>query len=131
MKQTAAKTARGASAVIDGMTACMVKGATAGNPIAGTINRVVERTRNWTIQAAQMAAHDNSMEASGRALAKAHDIATDAFQNVEAAGQKGNAPSRLAAAARELRSAHVYSLTPKGRLSAKSPQPVFGSEGSQ
>ena len=39
MEQTAAKAARGASAGIDGMTAAMVKGATAGNLLAEGISR--------------------------------------------------------------------------------------------
>jgi hypothetical protein len=80
MEQTAAKAARGASAGIDGMTASMVKGATAGNLLAEGIKKAVEWAKNWTVEAAKMAAHESRMEASGRALAKAHGIAAEAFE---------------------------------------------------
>jgi hypothetical protein len=88
MEQIAAKTARGASAGIDGMTARMVKGATAGNLIADAIKKAVEWTKSWTIEAAKMAAHELRMEASGRALAKAHGIAADAFEKAVEAVRK-------------------------------------------
>jgi hypothetical protein len=88
MEQTAAKTARGASAGIDGMTASMVKGATAGNLIADAIKKAVEWTKSWTIEAAKMAAHESRMEASGRALAKAHGIAAEAFDRAVEAVRK-------------------------------------------
>jgi hypothetical protein len=90
MEQTAAKAARGASAGIDGMTASMVKGATAGNLIADAIKKAVEWAKNWTIEAAKMAAHESRMEASGRALAKAHGITAEAFEkSVEAVRKIG------------------------------------------
>jgi len=119
VKLTAAKTARGASAAIGGMTARMVKGATAGNLIVGTTNRVAERTRNRTIRAAQIAARESSMGACGRALAKAHDVATDAFQNAVEAVRKVGYHGEEVVHSAEFGNARAF-------RSAGLPKPTFG-----
>ncbi len=80
IEQTAARSARVASQGIDGMTASMVKGATAGNLFADAIKKAIDWAKSWTIEAAKMAAHEIRLEASGRALAKAHGIAAEAFE---------------------------------------------------
>ncbi len=74
IEETAAKSARGASGSIDSMTAAMVKGATAGNLLAEGIKSAVEWAKEWTIEAAKMAAHNARMEASTMALAKSHGL---------------------------------------------------------
>lgn len=58
----------------------MVKGATAGNLFADAIKKAIEWAKSWTIEAAKLAAHEIRLEASGRALAKAHGIAGGAFE---------------------------------------------------
>jgi hypothetical protein len=85
IEQAAVKGATGASAGMDRFTASMVKGATAGNLIADAITNAINVAKEWTIEAAKMAAHEQRMETSSRALAKAHGIATDEFErSVEA-----------------------------------------------
>jgi hypothetical protein len=37
----------------------MVKGATAGNLLADGIKKVMEWAKNWTVEAAKMAAHES------------------------------------------------------------------------
>jgi hypothetical protein len=74
MEQAASKAARGASAGIDGMTASMVKGAAAGNLIAESIKKALEWAKEWTIEAANHAAHTDKMGMSMVALAKAHGV---------------------------------------------------------
>src|SRR5512138_1343803 len=80
MEQAAVKGGAAASAGMDQFTASMVKGATAGNLIADAIKKAIDFAKSWTIEAAKMAAHEQRMEASGRALAKAHGIANEQFE---------------------------------------------------
>ncbi|MBS1876631.1 MAG: hypothetical protein JSU00_25675 [Acidobacteria bacterium] len=90
IEQTAAKAAHGASSSIDGMTAAMVKGATAGNLLAEGIKKAIEWAKEWTIEAAKLAAHEARMEASTRALAKAHGVSAEAMErSVEAVRKVG------------------------------------------
>jgi hypothetical protein len=49
MEQAATQAARGASQGIDGMTASMVKGATAGNLLADSIKKALDWAKEWTI----------------------------------------------------------------------------------
>ncbi len=88
IESTAARSARGAAAGIDGLTVSIVKGATAGNLLADAIKKVVEWAKSWTIEAAKMAAHESRMEASGRALARAHGVAAEAFERAVEAVRK-------------------------------------------
>jgi hypothetical protein len=76
MEQAAVQAARNASTGIDGMTASMVKGATAGNLLAESIKKGAEWIKEWTVGAAQYAAHTSRMEAVTIALAKAHGNTT-------------------------------------------------------
>jgi hypothetical protein len=78
MESAAAKSARGASQGIDGMTASMVKGATAGNLLADAIKSALQWAKSWTLGAVQAAAHEARLEASMKALAKAHGISEGA-----------------------------------------------------
>ena len=55
-----------ASSGIDGMTASMVKGATAGNLLADAIKGALEWAKEWTIGAAMAAAHDERLVAITR-----------------------------------------------------------------
>jgi len=104
-------TARGASAGIDGLTVSMVKGATAGNLIADAIKKAVEWTKRWTIEEANMAAHESRMEASGRALAKAYGIAAEAFGGIPARSSlpKSQPPESLAEGVSDRRADHPRS----------------------
>ena len=90
MEQAASKAARGASAGVDGMTASMVKGATAGNLLAEGIKKAIEWAKEWTIGAAEHAAHADKMGMSMVALAKAHGVAEEAAKkSVEAVKKVG------------------------------------------
>src|SRR3974377_2284486 len=57
IETAATKSARAASQGIDGMTASMVKGATAGNLLADSIKKALEFAKEWTVEAAKEAAH--------------------------------------------------------------------------
>ena len=93
IEQTAANAARGASQGIDGMTASMVKGATAGNLLADAIKRAIDFAKEWTVEAAKLAAHEERLTHAGEGLAKAHGIAAGAFhravEEVKALGIHG------------------------------------------
>jgi hypothetical protein len=67
IEQTAAKAARGASSSIDGMTAAMVKGATAGSLLADAIKSAVALAREFTVGSVMMAAENAKAPASLRA----------------------------------------------------------------
>jgi hypothetical protein len=81
IEQTAVRAARGTSTGIDGMTASMIKGATAGNLLADAIKKAIEWAKEWTITAAKEAAIDERRLAVTRALAKAHGDSTASAQN--------------------------------------------------
>ena len=90
IESTAAKAARGASQGIDGITVSMTKGVVAGNLFADAIKGAIEKLKEWTVGAAQMAAHEERLEASGLALAKAHGVASAEFaKTVEAVRKIG------------------------------------------
>lgn len=74
MEATAAKSARGAAQGIDGMTAAMVKGATAGNLFADAIKSAVTWAKEFTVGSVMMAAENAKAEASLKALAAAHGV---------------------------------------------------------
>ena len=78
IEQTAAKAARGASSSIDGMTAAMVKGATAGSLLADAIKSAVAWAKEFTVGSVMMAAENAKAEASLKALATAHGVGADA-----------------------------------------------------
>src|SRR6202142_627531 len=87
IETAATKSARAASGGIDGMTASMVKGATAGNLLADAIKNAIEFAKEWTIEAAKEAAHADRAVAITRTLATAHG-------DGEAAAQKASEPIR-------------------------------------
>jgi hypothetical protein len=74
MEATAAKSARGAAQGIDGMTAAMVKGATAGNLLADAIQSALTWAKEFTVGSVMMAAENAKAEASLKALATAHGV---------------------------------------------------------
>lgn len=74
IEQTAAKAAHGASSSIDGMTAAMVKGATAGSLLADAIKSAVAWAKEFTVGSVRMAAENAKSEASLKALATAHGL---------------------------------------------------------
>ncbi|MCC6363022.1 MAG: hypothetical protein IT165_05825 [Bryobacterales bacterium] len=74
MEASAVKTARGATQGIDGMTAAMVKGATAGNLLAEAIKSAVAWAKEFTVGSVMMAAENAKAEASLKALATAHGV---------------------------------------------------------
>jgi len=74
MEASAVKTARGASQGIDGMTAAMVKGATAGNLLADAIKSALTWAKEFTVGSVMMAAENAKAEASLKALANAHGV---------------------------------------------------------
>jgi len=90
IEATATKAARGASQGIDGMTASMVKGATAGNLLADAIKKVIDFGKEWTIGAARQAAQEDRLVSITRTLAKVHgDGAAAATRAIEAIRQVG------------------------------------------
>lgn len=94
MEQAAPKAARGASAGIDGMTASTVKGAAPGNLIAEAIKKALEWAKEWTIEAANHAAHTDKVGMSMVALAKAHGVAEEAAKRPVEAVKKVASPAR-------------------------------------
>ncbi len=74
MEAAAVKTARGAAQGIDGMTAAMVKGATAGNLLADAIKSALTWAKEFTVGSVMMAAENAKAEASLKALANAHGV---------------------------------------------------------
>ena len=94
IEAAATKSARAASGGIDGMTASMVKGATAGNLLADAIKKALEFAKEWTIEAAKEAAHQERAVAITRTLAKAHGDGAGAAQKaIEAIREVGYAAS--------------------------------------
>jgi hypothetical protein len=74
MEALAVKTARGAAQGIDGMTAAMVKGATAGNLFADAIKSALSWAKEFTVGSVMMAAENAKAEGSFKALANAHGV---------------------------------------------------------
>jgi hypothetical protein len=74
MEASAVKTARGAAQGIDGMTAAMVKGATAGNLLADAIKSALSWAKEFTVGSVMMAAQNAKAEAALKALANAHGV---------------------------------------------------------
>jgi hypothetical protein len=74
MEASAVKTARGAAQGIDGMTAAMVKGATAGNLLSDAIKSALTWAKEFTLGSVMMAAENAKAEASLKALANAHGV---------------------------------------------------------
>ena len=74
MEAAAAKSARGAVQGIDGMTAAMVKGATAGNLLADAIKSALTWAKDFTVGSVMMAAANAKAEASLKELANAHGV---------------------------------------------------------
>ena len=72
MEASATKSAKGATQGIDGMTAAMVKGATAGSLFADAIKSALGWAKEFTVGSVMMAAENAKAEASLRALATAH-----------------------------------------------------------
>ncbi len=90
IETAATKSARAAATGIDGMTASMVKGATAGNLLADAIRKAIDTVKEWTIDAAKQAAQEDRATVVTRALAKAHgDGAAAAQKAVEAIREVG------------------------------------------
>jgi hypothetical protein len=90
IEQTAVRAARGASQGIDGMTASMIKGATAGNLLADAIKKAIAFAQEWTVEAAKEAAQAERAAEVTRGLAKAHGdgaaAANKAVEGVRAIG---------------------------------------------
>ena len=74
MEASATKSAKGATQGIDGMTAAMVKGATAGSLFADAIKGALAWAKDFTVGSVMMAAENAKAEASLRALATAHGV---------------------------------------------------------
>jgi hypothetical protein len=88
MEQAAGKAARGASAGIDGLTVSMVKGSAAGNLLADSIKKALDWAKEWTLGAAQHAAHTDKMSLSMAALARAHGVSAEASNRAVEAVKK-------------------------------------------
>jgi hypothetical protein len=88
MEQAAGKATRGASAGIDGLTVSMVKGSAAGNLLADSIKNALDWAKEWTLGAAQHAAHTDKMSLSMAALARAHGVSAEASNRAVEAVKK-------------------------------------------
>jgi hypothetical protein len=69
MEEAARRAATGASHGIDGLTASMVKGATAGNLLADAIKTSLHWVKEFSIEAVKDAAHVERLEQATLALA--------------------------------------------------------------
>ncbi|MCZ2147963.1 MAG: hypothetical protein LC126_09300 [Bryobacterales bacterium] len=96
IESTAAKSARGAAAGIDGMTAAMVKGATAGNLLADAIKTALRWVKEFTIDAVKDAAHVERLEQATLALAKSHGVSAEAVRKTSQAIQDLNLEDEVA-----------------------------------
>lgn len=85
MEASATKSAKEASQGIDGMTAAMVKGATAGSLFADAIKSALAWGKEFTVGSVMMAAENAKAEASLRALATAHGLGAAAASKQVAA----------------------------------------------
>ena len=85
MEASATKSAKSATQGIDGMTAAMVKGATAGNLFADAIKSALAWTKDFTVGSVMMAAENAKAEASLKALATAHGVGAAAASKQVAA----------------------------------------------
>jgi len=81
IEATATKSAKTAATGIDGMTAAMVKGATAGNLLADAIKSALAWAKSWTVGAVEYAAHSNKILASAKALGQAHGYSAAQVQH--------------------------------------------------
>src|ERR1035441_5080004 len=88
MEQAAGKAAGVASAGIDGLTVSMVKGSAAGNLLADSIKKALDWAKEWTLGAAQHAAHTDKMSLSMTALGKAHGVSAEASNRAVEAVKK-------------------------------------------
>ena len=88
MEQAAGKAALGASAGMDGLTVSMVKGSAAGNLLADSIKKALDWAKEWTLGAAQHAAHTDKMSLSMAALARAHGVSAEASNRAVEAVKK-------------------------------------------
>lgn len=103
IEAAATKSARAASSGVDGMTASMVKGATAGNLLADAIKKAIEFAKDWTIEAAKEAAHAERAVAITRTLAKSHgDGAAAAQKAIEAIRNVGFAAANATTSVQKL-----------------------------
>ena len=75
IEAAATKSANAASHGIDGMTASMVKGATAGNLFADAIKQALDFAREWTIEATRYAARTETLGIVTHQLAKVNGYA--------------------------------------------------------
>jgi hypothetical protein len=74
VERAAVQAARNSSTAMDGMTASMVKGATAGNLLADSIKNVVNWVKEWSIGAAEATAHVERLQAGMMALSRANGV---------------------------------------------------------
>lgn len=74
VEQSASRASRGASAGIDGMTASMAKGATAGNLFADSIQKVLGWARELTVEVAKYAARTEVLGVVTQQLAKVNGL---------------------------------------------------------
>ena len=80
MEDAARKAGSGASHGIDGFTVSMVKGVAAGELLVDAIKRVIEFTKEWTIDAARAAAELERQVSVTNAAAKAFGITNERAQ---------------------------------------------------
>ena len=90
MEQAASKAATGASQGIDGLTRSMAKGVAAGELLVEGLKKVIEFTKEWTLEAARAAADLERQVAVTNAAAKAFGIlpekAQEAVETFKAVG---------------------------------------------
>src|SRR3954469_20253376 len=74
LESTAVSAAKGASQGIDGMTASIVKGATAGTLLADPFKEALSFVKEIAMESVKAAAHEERLAAAGISLAKANGI---------------------------------------------------------
>jgi hypothetical protein len=98
-EQSAVRAARNSSTAMDGMTASIVKGATAGNLLADSIKSVVSWLKEWSIGAVEAEAHVERLQVGMLALSKANGVAAESAMNAVASFQKAGFATADATAA--------------------------------
>jgi hypothetical protein len=82
LESTAVSAARGASQGIDGLTASVARGAAAGTVLAHAFEKVVGWVKEYTLEAARLAARNETLAVVNQQLARANSYNGDAIERL-------------------------------------------------
>ncbi len=82
LESTAVSASRGASQGVDGLTASVAKGAAAGTLLAHAFEKVVGWVKEYTLEAAKLAARNETLAVVNQQLARANSYNSDAIERL-------------------------------------------------